>query len=154
MGEGIYDALRDGSLDGLMVNVDSGYMLKLHEVAPHVLVSKDLWLGHLYILAMNKGVWDALSAADRSGIEAAARGAYPSLGPVMAASFDAQVRDLTAAGATVRVLAYEEAKAWERTSGFETAQAAWVREQEARTGKPFAGPLRAVAAMLQAFERA
>lgn len=153
-GPGIYDALRDGTLDGLMVNVDSGYMLKLHEVAPHVLVSKDLWLGHLYILAINKRVWNDLDPADRLGIEVAARGAYPGLGPVMDASFDAQVRDLRSAGATVRVLAYEEAKAWERTSGFEAIQTAWAQEQEARTGKAFAAPLRDVASLLQAFERA
>ena len=56
-GEGVYKALQGGTLDGLMVNVDSGYDLKVHETAPHVLISKDLWLGHVYLLVMNKTTW-------------------------------------------------------------------------------------------------
>ena len=60
-GPEIYAALKARTLDGLMVNVDSGYMLKVHEAAPSVLVSKDLWLGHVYLLAMNKEVWGGLA---------------------------------------------------------------------------------------------
>ena len=53
-GDGVFKAMQARTLDGLMVNVDSGYMLKVHETAPYVLLSKDLWLGHLYLLVMNK----------------------------------------------------------------------------------------------------
>ena len=35
-------ALKDKTLDVLMVNVDSGYMLKAHEMAPNLLVSNNL----------------------------------------------------------------------------------------------------------------
>ena len=60
-GPGSSDAMKARTLDGLMVNVNSGYMLKVHEAAPNVLVSKDLWLGHVYLLAMNREVWGGLA---------------------------------------------------------------------------------------------
>ena len=60
-GEGVFDALNDGTLDGLMVNVDSGYDINAHKAAPNILTSQRLWLGHEYIIAMNKTVWDSLS---------------------------------------------------------------------------------------------
>lgn len=41
-GEGVFKAMRDRTLEGLMVNVDSGYMLKVHEVAPHVRINRQL----------------------------------------------------------------------------------------------------------------
>ena len=89
-GPEIPEALKAKTLDGLMVNVDSGYMLKVHETAPHVLVSKDLWLGHVYILTMNKGVWSSLAQEDKDAIGRAAKKSYETLGAVMDKSFDTQ----------------------------------------------------------------
>ena len=67
-GDGVFKAMRDRTLDGLMVNVDSGYMLKVHEVVPHVLLSKEMWLGHLYVLTMNRNTWDGLAKEDKEAI--------------------------------------------------------------------------------------
>ena len=87
-----------------MVNVDSGFMLKVHETAPHVLLSKDLWLGHVYILAMNRNSWNGLAKEDKEAIQRAARSAHKALGRVMDSSVDAMVGDLKKAGAKVRLL--------------------------------------------------
>ena len=45
-GQKVFDALDDGTLDGLIVNIDSGYDINAHKVAPNILASKNLWLGH------------------------------------------------------------------------------------------------------------
>lgn len=129
-GEEIFRALQAKTLDGLMVNVDSGYMLKVHEVAPNVLLSKDLWLGHVYLLVMNKNTWDELSPEDRAAIQRAADRAYASLGSVMDRAFDEQVEALKQNGANVRILTPGEVDQWRLTTGYQDAQAAWVREQE------------------------
>ena len=50
-GNEVYKALENKTLDGIMVNLDSGYDLKVYEQAPHLLASKQLWLGHLYLVA-------------------------------------------------------------------------------------------------------
>lgn len=123
-------ALKAKELDGLMVNVDSGYMLKVHESAPHVLVSKDLWLGHLYLLTVNKDVWNSLEPQDRDAIGRAARKSYETLGGVMEKSFDTQLEDLRKAGASVRVLRTDEVQQFEAATRYRDVQAAWAAEQE------------------------
>jgi len=129
-GEGVYKALEARTLDGLMVNVDSGYLLKVHETAPHVLVSKDQWLGHVYLLAMHKDTWNRLADEDRQAIQRASETAYKSLGAIMDASFDSQVEDLKAGKAQVRVLNMAEASQWATLTKYRDVQAAWVGDQE------------------------
>jgi len=151
-GPEIYDALKQRTLDGLMVNVDSGYMLKVHETAPNVLVSKDLWLGHVYILAMNKSVWDALGQEDRDAIRRAGEKSYTALGPVMDASFDNQLVDLKAAGATVRSLTFEEVNQWEDGIGVPGIQSKWAEDREA-DGINAKAALDAVSSIMADFEK-
>jgi len=139
-GPEIYDALKARTLDGLMVNVDSGYMLKVHEAAPYVLVSKDLWLGHLYVLAMNNDIWNGLAPEDRAAIQRAAETSYRTLGSVMDQSFDAQVDELRKGGANVRILDPNELERWGADTKYKDVQDAWVREQQ-RKGATNVGPV-------------
>ena len=131
-GEGVFKAMQARTLDGLMVNVDSGYMLKVHETAPNVLLSKDLWLGHLYLLVMNKNTWDGLAGEDRLAIQRAATIAYKTLGAVMDSSFDAMVGDIKKDGVKVRLIEQKELDAWDATTRYQDVQAAWVKEQEGK----------------------
>lgn len=131
-GEETFNALKSGAIDGMMLNVDSGYDLKAYTVAPNVLISKDLWLGHLYIVAMNKDIWNRLSREDRSAIQRAAVTAYQSLGSVMDKSFNTQLDQLRKVGATVRVLKPEEVAQWQTITHYQAAQVKWVKEQESK----------------------
>ncbi|MBW7982903.1 TRAP transporter substrate-binding protein DctP [Enterobacillus tribolii] len=134
-GEETYQALKSGAIDGMMLNVDSGYDLKAYQFAPSVLISKDLWLGHLYILAMNEKTWNKLSTKDQIAIQRAAQTAYQSLGAVMDSSFNTQIDDLRKAGATVRILKPEEVTQWKTATRYQAAQDKWVKEQEAKGTK-------------------
>ena len=135
-GQEVYDALRDGTLDGLMVNVDSGNDLKVYDHAPNVLLSRNLWLGHLYPVVMNKSVWAALPHKDQQAIARAAEYSYRQLGEVMDRSLEAEVQELTAQGATVRTLEPAEIEAFATATKYEEVQDDWAREQEAETGLP------------------
>jgi TRAP-type C4-dicarboxylate transport system substrate-binding protein len=130
-GQGVFDAMRARQIDGLMVNVDSGYMLDVHKVAPHVLTSKALWLGHVYIVAMNSKTWAGLAEEDRAAIGRATEAAYAQLGAVMDRSFDAMLGDLRAAGASVRLLTPAEVAAFADATDYRAVQARWVAGQEA-----------------------
>ncbi len=147
-GPEIPKALKAKTLDGLMVNIDSGYMLKVHETAPNVLVSKDLWLGHVYILAMNKGVWNGLAQEDRDAIGRATKKSYETLGAVMEESFDRQLEDLKKAGATVRVLSAEEVVQFEATTRYADVQAAWAEDQRAQGVADAADAIRKVTSII------
>ena len=129
-GEEVYKALQARTLDGLMVNVDSGYDLKAYEHAPYALVSKELWLGHLYPLVMNRDVWNTLAPQDQQAIRRAAKTAYQALGAVMDRSFDEQLAALRKAGTTIRLLDHQEVQAFETASKYQQAQSDWAEEQE------------------------
>lgn len=131
-GEPTYNALKTGAIDGMMLNVDSGYDLKAYQYAPNVLISKELWLGHLYILAMNEKTWNKLSPEDQAAIQRAAQTAYQSLGSEMDHSFNTQIDDLRNVGASVRILKPQEVAQWQTTTHYQAAQAKWVKEQEAK----------------------
>jgi TRAP-type C4-dicarboxylate transport system substrate-binding protein len=137
-GEEVYKALQARTLDGLMVNVDSGYDLKVHEHAPYALVSKDLWLGHLYPLTMNRDTWNGLTQEDKQAIQRAAQTAYKALGALMDRSFDAQLASLRKGGATIRILDSKEVQAFNTATKYQDAQALWVKAQE-REGVNHAG---------------
>ena len=147
-GEGVFKAMRDKTLDGLMVNVDSAYTLKIHEVAPHVLLSKDLWLGHLYVLAMNRDAWNGLAPEDKEAIGRAAETAHRQLGRVMDESFDIMVGDLKKTGAQVRLLNSEELEAWETATEYRNVQTAWVKDQQSKGVKDVAPVLKKVTEIL------
>ncbi len=131
-GDGIYKALQDGDLDGLIVNIDSAYDLKIHKTASNVLASKNLWLGHVYLLVINKNVWYSLAEEDRQAVKRAADAAYKTLGSVMDSSFDSQIEIMKKSGAQIRILKQKELKQWETGTNYGEIQSAWVKEQESK----------------------
>lgn len=147
-GNEIYQAMRAGTLDGLMVNVDGGYQLDVHKVAPNVLFSKQLWMGHVYLLVMNKTTWDKLEQRDQQAIQRAAATAYKTLGTVMNTSFAAQVAELEKDGVKIRTLQPKELDLWQAATRYREVQVAWVKTQEEQ-GLKQAGPtLEKVSAIL------
>lgn len=149
-GEATYNALKSGAIDGMMLNVDSGYELKAWQFAPNVLISRDLWLGHLYILAMNQNTWNSLAPQDRAAIQRAAQSAYRALGPLMDRSFTRQIEDLRKVGATVRVLKPAEVAQWQATTRYQAAQSGWVKQQEANGVTGAGAVVEQVNALMQA----
>lgn len=131
-GPGILDALRAGTLNGVMVNVDSGYVLNVQDAASNVLVSKELWLGHVYLLAMNKDVWEGLPQRDRNAVRRAVEKSYRALGSVMDSSFDTQLVALRKSGANVRILDSDELRRWQTVTNYPDVQNSWVEEQNAK----------------------
>ncbi|MEC7259283.1 MAG: TRAP transporter substrate-binding protein DctP [Pseudomonadota bacterium] len=147
-GQAVYDALQNGTLDGLMVNVDSGNDLKVYDHAPHVLLSQSLWLGHLYPVVMNKSTWAALPEQDQQAIARAAAFSYQQLGQVMEQAFADEIQDLTAKGAHLRRLTLAEVDAFAASTKYAQVQDDWARTQEAETGLPMRGVLERMRAII------
>ncbi len=150
-GEGVSKALEDGTLDGLMVNMDSGYEIKAHEVAPNILLSKDLWLGHVYLLVINKNTWNKLGEEDQQAIQRAAATAYKALATVMNSSFDTQIADFEKDGANVRVLTSGEVEQWKNATKYTELQSEWIKEQESKGVKNVDTVMREVSNILFTF---
>jgi len=127
-GDQVYDALKKKELDGLMVNVDSGYDINAHEVAPYILTSKKLWLGHIYIIAMNKDIWSNLSKDDKVAIKNAADASYKSMGSFADKAFEWQIRELKKSNAKVRILTDKELLQWKQAVKFKEIQNQWIEK--------------------------
>lgn len=128
--EHITDALKDGQLDGLMVNLDSGHDIHAERAAPYIQVSPSLWLGHVYLLVMNKAVWDSLDVKDRGAIRRAAAATQKRLGAAQEANLAEMTNAMKREGATIHYLTNDELKAWQTATGYQQVQAEWVTQQE------------------------
>ncbi|MFT6656780.1 MAG: TRAP-type C4-dicarboxylate transport system substrate-binding protein [Marinomonas primoryensis] len=126
-GPEVYDALSDGRLDGILVNIDSAYNLDLHKTAKHSLISKKLWLGHLYIIAINNDVWEKLEDKDKQAFNRAAEYAYGLLGDAMDKSYAEMVSTIKHEGNSVRELTDAEIQTWANTSDFASHQRSWAK---------------------------
>ncbi len=128
-GSEVFEALAEGSLDGLIVNIDSGYDIKAHTQAKYVAVSPKLWLGHAYLIAMNKDVWNALPEDVKASFERAAESSYNQLGAVMNAALPEQIKYLEADGSHVRFLSDEEISEWESITKYRAIQDKWADDK-------------------------
>lgn len=127
-----YMALQTRTLDGLMVNLDGGHMIKSHEAAPNVLVSQGLWWGTAYLLVMNADTWDELSKDDQAAIQRAAATAYAAFGGIVDTSFSELIDDMKQSGTKVRILEPQELEDWKTATKYPEVQAKWVKEQQER----------------------
>lgn len=134
-GNEVFDALDNGTMTGLMVNIDSGFDIEAYKPAPYVLYSKDLWLGHEYIIAMNKNVWESLSKKDRKAIEKAAKNSYKNMAQSVEDSLEEMLKNLQANGADVRELSEEEIKFWKNVTNYHSIQNKWLNSKNLENGE-------------------
>lgn len=129
-GKEVTDMLADGTLNGLMVNIDSAFDIKANEHAPFALYSKNLWLGHIYPVVISLDRWNSLSKADQQAFERAAEKAYTQLGAVMDKSFEDILIKAKENNTTVRMLTPKEVADWGEISQYRQVQQKWAKSQK------------------------
>lgn len=128
----IVDALQKGQLDGLLVNVDSGDDIGAPRSAPYIQLSPALWLGHVYLLVVNKQTWNALSPQDRAAIQRAAASTEHALGSWLDTSLNRMAKQLEQQGAHVHFLSRKECNQWRDATRYQQVQARWIEQQESK----------------------
>ncbi|VUS43266.1 TRAP transporter substrate-binding protein DctP [Klebsiella spallanzanii] len=123
-------ALKDRALDGLLVNLDSGYDIRAHQTAKFIQYSPQLWLGHVYLLTINKTRWEQLSDADRAAIRRAAATMQKALGPLLDSSLDTMIKTMRKEGAQIEKLTPAQLQNWLRATHFSQEQKKWIGKQE------------------------
>lgn len=130
--EQITQALKNGTLNGLLVNLDSGNDIHAQQPAKYIQLSPQLWMGHIYLLTMNKSRWDSLSTDDKAAIQRAAAQTKRQIGPLL----DTHLLEMTSAmsqqGAHITWLSPADLHAWQQASRYQQEQKKWVSEQEAK----------------------
>ena len=140
----ISDALRNGQLDGLLVNLDSGFDIQAHRAAPWITFSPALWLGHVYLLVINKDAWAALDKKDQAAIRRAAESTEKQLGTLLDSSLISLGKQMEKEGAHLHNLSRAELKIWQDASGYQQVQEEWIQKQEEKGNKKAAVLMRAV----------
>lgn len=124
--EQITQAMKAGTLNGLLVNLDSGDDIKAQQAAKHILFSQRLWLGHVYLLAMNKQRWESLSKEDKAAIQRAGETTLAALGPMLDRSVNRMVENMRKEGAQVSLLTPDALRSWQQTSRYQQEQEKWL----------------------------
>ncbi|EPL8292755.1 ABC transporter substrate-binding protein [Enterobacter hormaechei] len=136
----ITDALRTGQLNGLMVNLDSGDDIHAQRAAPYIHYSPALWLGHIYLLVINKDTLNALDERDRLAIRRAAETTEKQLGAALDSGLASLTTRLENEGAKLHLLSRDEQLEWQKATRYQEVQEEWVRQQESK-GNTDAGKL-------------
>ena len=129
--EEVAKMLGDGRINGLMVNIDSALDINAHQYAPYALVSKNLWLGHIYPVVIRLDRWNSLTAQDQQAIRRAAEKSYAQLGKMMAREYLQIIKIARSQGVTLRELSRQEIQQWAKDSQYQSVQDKWASEQEA-----------------------
>jgi len=141
--------LRSGQLDGLLVNLDSAWDIQAQRAAPWVNYSPAMWLGHVYLLAMNKEVWAALDAEDQAAIQRAAASTEKQLGTLLDKSVRSLAKQMAKEGAHLHILSRAELARWQKATNYQQVQAEWIKSQEEKGNKDAALVMRAVGVALK-----
>ena len=129
-GEKVFEALNNNVIDGLIVNIDSGYDIGAHKVAKFIATSPKLWLGHVYPIVINRKIWNSLTEDDKSAFNRAAIKSYEKLGKYMELNLKKLIVTLKREGAKIRMLTDDEVKEWVKITQYEKIQDKWGIEQE------------------------
>lgn len=122
-------ALNAGTLNGLLVNLDSGDDIQAQKAARYIQLSPQLWLGHVYLLTINKTRWDTLPDEDKAAIQRAAASTQREIGPLLDTSLRNMAHSMQQNGASITWLSPAQLQAWQRVSRYQQVQERWVAGQ-------------------------
>jgi len=124
----VYMALQTGTIDGCFTNYDGLHMMKFDEVAPNLLISKELWFAMPFIHNVNLDFWNGLPKDIQEGIIKACEIAEQNFAKIYEEAFDKIMAEQKAAGYKVTVMSKEDALKWENAKKLEKMQDQWVQE--------------------------
>lgn len=122
----VYEALQRGAVEAGVIQLEGGQKFGWHEVAPTI---QDIGLGQYLhmIIAINKDVWDGLSAEDQEALSGATQDMIAEI-PEYFGEVDRGVCDtVLEKGATVSAWEQSEVDAFQETVG-DSVDRAWIEE--------------------------
>jgi len=124
----VYMALQTGTIDGCFTNYDGLHMMKFDEVAPNLLISKELWFAMPFIHNINLDFWNGLPKDIQEGIIKVCEIAEQNFAKIYEEAFDKIMGEQKAAGYKVTVMSKEDVLKWENAKKLEKMQGQWVQE--------------------------
>lgn len=126
----IYMALQTGTIKGCFTNYDGIHMMKFDEVAPNLLVSKELWFAIPFLHVVNLDWYEKQPEVVRKALEKASVMAEEKFANIYDKAFDQIMAEQKAAGVVVTTMSEADVAKWENKSELAKLQAQWVAEAE------------------------
>ncbi len=127
----VYVALQTGTIDGVYTNYDGLHATKLDEVAPNLLISKELWFSTPFLHLANIRYFNRLPKDIQEGILKASLIAEQQFATTWTAEFDKVKSEQMASGYKLVELSQTDLAKWENKTKLSELQNQWVEEAKA-----------------------
>jgi len=126
----VYMALQTGTIDGCFTNYDGLHLMKFDEVAPNLLVSKQLWYAMPFLHLVNIDFFNGLPKQIQQAMVRASEIAEQKFSNTYEEAFSKVMAEQKAAGYQVTELSNADIIKWENPDELDKLQAQWVAEAE------------------------
>ncbi|MGE4299079.1 MAG: TRAP transporter substrate-binding protein [Desulfovibrionaceae bacterium] len=123
-----YMALQTGTIDTVLTNVDAQSRAKLYEVAPNIMVMKQMWLALPFMITMNESKYQALPDALKAVVKKAGDNAVKRFTEYYPQSLDAEIKGMEAKGVKFTYASDADMKKWMDLPTNKENQDTWVKE--------------------------
>jgi TRAP-type C4-dicarboxylate transport system substrate-binding protein len=123
-----YLALKTNALEGVFTNLDAIHRVKLDQVAPNIVIFRELWNPVPFHITINLDSWNRLPKDVQQIIKLAAQNARQRFSHQYSTLFDKIVSDQKKAGIKVSFASKKDIEQWLSMEEIEKIKAQWVKE--------------------------
>ena len=123
-----YMALQTGTIDTVLTNVDAQSRAKLYEVAPNIMVTKELWLAIPFMITMNEKKYQALPDDLKAVIKQAQENAVKRFTEYYPKTLESEIKGMEAKGVKFTYASADDIKKWMSLPTIEANKQTWLKE--------------------------
>ncbi|PIE69748.1 MAG: hypothetical protein CSA21_00625 [Deltaproteobacteria bacterium] len=123
-----YMALQTGTIDTVLTNVDAQSRAKLYEVAPNIMVAKEMWLAIPFMITMNEKKYQTLPDGLKKVFAQAKENAVKRFTEYYPQTLANEIKSMEEKGVKFTYASAEDIKKWMALPSIEENKKTWVRE--------------------------
>ncbi len=123
-----YMALQTGTIDTVLTNVDAQSRAKLYEVAPNIMIVKEMWLALPFMITMNEDVYQKLPDDLKQVFAQASENAVKRFTEYYPQTLQDEIDKMSAKGAKFTYASKEDMAKWNALPTNKENQETWLKE--------------------------
>lgn len=123
-----YMSLQTGVIDTVLTNVDAQSRAKLYEVAPNIMVVKQMWLALPFMITMNEKKYQALPEDLKQVVAQARENAVKRFTEYYPQTLEDEIKGMEAKGVKFTYATPEDMKKWMGLPTIKSNQETWLKE--------------------------
>ncbi len=123
-----YMALQTGTIDTVLTNVDAQSRAKLYEVAPNIMVIKEMWLAIPFMITMNEKKYQALPDEIKAIFKQAQENAVKRFTEYYPQTLAAEIKGMEDKGVKFTYASAKDMQKWMNLPSIEENKKTWLKE--------------------------